>query len=45
LVIENVSVNSGGAGKVIQVGLEVEINGFEISIQRLDVYTKDGAYK
>ena len=45
LIIDQVSANAGGAGQVIQVGLEVQVDGYELSIQRLDVYTKDGAYK
>jgi hypothetical protein len=30
---------------VIQVGLECDVNGFQLSIQRVDIFTKDGAYK
>jgi hypothetical protein len=45
LTTDTISVNSGGSGKVIQVGLEIDIDGAAVSIQRLDVYTKDGAYK
>jgi hypothetical protein len=44
-VISDVGANIGGAGKVIQVGIECDISGTSISIQRVDVYTKDGAYK
>lgn len=36
------SVNPGGSGKVIQVGLEAQINGNQVSIQKLDIYTKEG---
>ncbi|CAB4183476.1 hypothetical protein UFOVP1464_39 [uncultured Caudovirales phage] len=35
-------VNCGGSGKVIQFGIESDINGYKISIQRMDIYTKDG---
>lgn len=45
LIIDTISVNSGGSGKVVQVGIEIDINSAAVSIQRLDVYTKDGAYK
>jgi hypothetical protein len=45
LTLATVYVNAGGAGKVIQAGVECEVNGNQISIQRLDIYTKDGAYK
>jgi hypothetical protein len=45
LVIDTVSTNTGGSGKVVQVGVECEVNGQELSVQRIDVYTKNGAYK
>lgn len=45
LSINSVGTNTGGTGKVIQIGMECEINGQPVSIQRVDVYTKDGAYK
>jgi hypothetical protein len=45
LIIDTATVNAGGAGKVIQVGVECEVNGRQLSIQRVDVYTKNGAYK
>ena len=32
----------GGAGSVIQVGFEATINGSQLSIQKLDIYTKEG---
>lgn len=35
-------VNAGGAGNVLQLGLETVINGNELSIQRLDCYIKQG---
>ena len=37
-----VSINPGGEGQVIQVGLEVQIDGSAISVQRVDVFTKNG---
>ena len=36
------SVNAGGSGKTVQVGLEVQINGYALSLQKIDVYTKNG---
>jgi hypothetical protein len=44
-LVDVVNINIGGAGKVIQAGIEADISGTQISIQRLDLYTKDGAYK
>ena len=35
-------INIGGAGRVIQLGLETNVNSRSISIQKLDVYVKVG---
>lgn len=40
-----VTANAGGSGKVIQAGIEADVSGVQISVQRFDIYTKDGAYK
>jgi hypothetical protein len=45
LVVGAVNCNVGGSGKVIQMGTECDVNGSQISIQRIDIFTKDGAYK
>lgn len=45
LSISFVGTNAGGVGKVIQIGMECQVDGQPISIQRVDIYTKDGAYK
>jgi hypothetical protein len=45
LVIDSISANAGGSGKVVQIGMECNVIGYPISVQRVDVYTKDGAYK
>lgn len=45
IIIDNIKINTGGTGKVIQSGIEADILTTQISIQRLDMYTKDGAYK
>lgn len=45
IVIKSLGLNAGGMGKVVQIGMECQIIGYPISIQRVDVYTKDGAYK
>ena len=31
-----------GSGKVIQLGFETEINGFQLSIQKLEIHAKEG---
>ena len=42
VVLEDVYVNAGGSGETIQVGLEADINGTFMSIQRVDLYCKLG---
>lgn len=44
-IIDSIQMNVGGVGKVIQAGVEADVSGTQISIQRFDMYTKDGAYK
>lgn len=40
--LNNISVNVGGQGKVVQLGLETVVNANAISIQKLDIYVKTG---
>jgi hypothetical protein len=42
LVFDNQKIQAGGSGNVLQIGLEVDINDFEISVQKLDVFCKVG---
>ena len=35
-------INGGGSGKVIQFGIEADINSHKVSVQRMDIYTKNG---
>jgi hypothetical protein len=44
LIVKSLAANAGGAGKVLQVGFEAQIQGYPISIQRVDIFTKDGKY-
>ncbi len=37
-----VGLNASGAGRVVQVGIAVQIDGFPISIQQVDILAKDG---
>jgi hypothetical protein len=37
-----VSINAGGTGKVIQIGFEAQVSSHQISIQKIDIFTKDG---
>lgn len=42
VVLDDVYVNAGGSGETIQVGMEAEINGVFVSLQRIDIYAKLG---
>ena len=37
-----VKLSVGGSGSVLQIGFETDISGNEISIQKIDVYAKQG---
>ncbi len=41
-VSQNVSVNAGGNGKVVQMGFEADINGDPLSIQKIDIALVSG---
>ena len=42
IVFDNQRIQGSGSGTVLQFGLEVTINGFELSVQKLDVFCKLG---
>lgn len=42
IVVNTLGINAGGSGRVVQVGIETDINGSQVSIQRVDIFTKDG---
>ena len=42
IVFDNQKIQVGGSGNVIQVGIETDIDSFDISVQRLDVFCKIG---
>ena len=41
-VSEPIRLSVGGAGSVLQVGFETTVDGSEFSIQKMDVYAKQG---
>ena len=45
LLVKSLGVCTTGSGKVIQIGFEAQLLGYPISIQRVDIFTKDGALK
>jgi hypothetical protein len=42
IVLDRFSINAGGQGTIMQLGLEAEINGNPLSIQKIDVAVKAG---
>jgi hypothetical protein len=42
IIIDRFSVNAGGQGTIMQLGLEADINGNPLSIQKIDVAVKAG---
>lgn len=40
--VSMVPVNAGGSGRVIQFGFEAQINGKSVSVQKIDIYSKNG---
>ena len=40
--INVISVNGSGSGQLLQFGIEIESNGTLVSIQKIDILTKDG---
>jgi hypothetical protein len=42
IILGNLSLNTGGRGAVVQFGIEVTINGGALSIQKMDIFAKNG---
>lgn len=42
IVLDNVSLSVGGRGAVLQLGIEADINGGSLSIQKIDIFAKTG---
>ena len=40
--INMININAGGSGKCVQICVETNINGYALSIQKLEIYTKNG---
>ena len=41
-LVEVVRASTGGTGSVLQIGFEANINGAELSLQKLDIFVKQG---
>ena len=42
VVLDILSAQASGTGKVVQLGFEAEINGQQLSIQKVDILAKQG---
>jgi hypothetical protein len=42
IILDQFQINAGGTGAVLQIGLEAELNGDPLSIQKIDVYVAQG---
>jgi hypothetical protein len=42
IVVDTIHVNGSSSGKVLQFGFEMEINNSAISVQKIELFTKDG---
>ena len=42
VIFDNQKIHAGGAGNVLQLGLEAVISSFELSVQKVDVFCKAG---
>jgi hypothetical protein len=42
VLIDRVNAQVQGSGKVIQIGFEANVEGSEISVQKLDMFVKTG---
>ena len=40
--IDRFRINASGAGTLVQIGVETDINGSELSVQKIDCYIKQG---
>ena len=42
ITLQELTAYGNGAGKIVQTGFEVNINGFPISFQKIEIQTKTG---
>jgi hypothetical protein len=42
VLIKTLDVNASGAGKIVQTGYETTINGVQLSIQKIEIQSKNG---
>jgi len=42
IILDNISLNIGGKGAVVQIGIEADIEGGALSLQKMDIFAKNG---
>lgn len=42
IVLDNISLSLGGRGAVLQIGIEADVDGGALSIQKIDIFAKTG---
>ena len=42
IVLDDIKASVGGSGNTIQIGFEADVNGTEISVQKIDMFVKTG---
>jgi hypothetical protein len=42
IVIDDAYVSVGGQGKIIQMGFEAQVSGAPLSVQKMDIFIKQG---
>jgi hypothetical protein len=42
IILDNIALNIGGRGAVIQIGIEADIEGGALSLQKMDIFAKSG---
>mgnify|MGYP001176929743 FL=1 len=42
IILDNISLNIGGKGAVVQIGIEADIQGGALSLQKMDIFAKNG---
>lgn len=42
IILDNISLNLGGFGAVLQIGIEADVSSNALSIQKIDIFAKNG---
>jgi hypothetical protein len=42
IVLDDIKASVGGSGNTIQIGFEADVNGSELSVQKIDMFVKTG---